>query len=93
MVPPLENTAADLSWMLYESGRQAVPIDDMQITGPDALAHTENSQEVDSLHPPEGHTCWLDYAAETMDVRSVQIQRVFADEPDVSAAAMRQATP
>lgn len=53
--------------------------------------NTENSEEVDSPRPPEGYRSWLDYAVGTLDVRGVQIQRAFADEPYASPAAMKRA--
>lgn len=47
-------TAADLSGMLYKPGRQVVPIEDMQVTEPDALEHPQNSGEAGS--EPNGQT-------------------------------------
>lgn len=35
-----------------------------------------------TLSPPSGYGSWLDYAIATMDVRSVQLEKMFADTAD-----------
>jgi len=55
------------------------------------LRHAEvRTDETDRPEPPDGYATWLDYAVETMDTRSQEIERLFLDKP-VSRESMREA--
>lgn len=50
----------------------------------------EHGEVVDTPPPPDGYTNWLDYAVDSMDTRSEEIERLFADKP-ASRQSMRDA--
>lgn len=55
------------------------------------LKHAEVIPEVENHPaPPQGYASWLDFAVDTMDTRSEELVRSFADET-VSRQAMRDA--
>lgn len=67
------------------------------VTGDDAeilavlLKHAEIQPDTaDIPAPPAGYASWLDFAVDTMDTRSEEIDRLFADEP-TSRQSMRDA--
>lgn len=47
------------------------------------------AKEVRSPAPPAGYATWLDYAVETMDTRSVELELLLADDDSGSQAPTR----
>lgn len=41
--------------------------------------------------PPSGYVSWLDYAVASMDLRSVELEAIFDDNPGPEREAMRNA--
>jgi hypothetical protein len=55
------------------------------------LRHADVVPEADDVPPPpDGYATWLDFAVDTMDVRSEEIERLFQDRP-ASRQSMRDA--
>ncbi len=55
------------------------------------LQHAEVlTDEADRPVPPDGYATWFDYAVDTMDSRSEEIERLFLDKP-VLRESMREA--
>lgn len=55
------------------------------------LKHAEVQPDAGNMPtPPEGYTSWLDFAVDTMDTRTEEQERLWADTP-VSRQAMRDA--
>jgi hypothetical protein len=44
-----------------------------------------------SISPPEGYGSWLDYAVQTMDTRTVEINQLFSDEISPTRQEMQEA--
>lgn len=71
-------------------GKMLATIDGKQIYGVRLMTNRE--PESDNIpRPPSGYSCWLEYALDCMDMRSLELDSLFNDDSTFDRDAVRLA--